>query len=324
VGRIAKRLGKVVEFLALPSANTEICAWPWESEDPPYHIVTKPNNSDGRGEYSRRVEFDDDGVPFRTERGRRLYDPLVVARYGLKMLSVGKATGEDVYRRRAGEARDALLRTAATHCRFGRGGSSATMHAEHPSAMVQGIVASFLLRAPRASDSDENEVVARRALAEMLVALEAGGARSRLQGSAFLEEFPQDPPSHVLNGCIFGLFGLYDAADSNVDPAARAVAAEVEATLESTISRFTTRTGWSRYALNVGGIAPRASVHYHLSHIRLLRVVAARTQGREISHAIETWSRARDSFLARGYNGAVKVGQVVWLRNIRRLPLNEG
>lgn len=167
-------------------------------------------------------------------------------------------------------------------------------------------------------------MVIERAAGRLMAPLGAGGTRSTLDGSPFLAEFPREPPSHILNGCIYGLFGLYDLADALGDSQAASLAAAIEGTLASKISRFVTCLGWSRYALAVYGHAPLSSVHYHRYHIVMARILAQRTGAPQLADAARRWESALAATLPRILNGALKSGQVLWMRDVRRLPLREG
>ncbi len=160
-----------------------------------------------------------------------------------------------------------------------------------------------------------------RALERMLQPVERGGARSDLDGGPFLEENPGTPVSHVLNGCLYGLFGLYDAADALGHQEAGRAAGEIETTLSRAVTTFTAPLGWTWYALRAHGRRYIARGYYHSVHIVQARVVAARTGDADIERAARLWASALDSLPTRLLYGAAKSAQVVWMRDIRRVPL---
>jgi hypothetical protein len=100
-----------------------------------------------------------------------------------------------------------------------------------------------------------------------------GGVAGRLGGGSLPEEFPTDPPSHVLNGCIFGLWGCYDVAVALDDSAAKELAEEGIATLAGELPRYDTGY-WSRYDLFPHPLLNVASPMYHQLHIDQLRAMA--------------------------------------------------
>ena len=94
------------------------------------------------------------------------------------------------------------------------------------SALAQGEAVSFLLRAAQVLERPELVELAERA-AESL--LDPGSALvATTSEGPVLQEYPTDPPAHVLNGWLFALWGLYDLAHhpgAESATAARAAAA---------------------------------------------------------------------------------------------------
>ncbi len=78
------------------------------------------------------------------------------------------------------------------------------------SAMTQGECVSAFVRAWKLTKDAKFVEGAQRALDLMLTSIEKGGP-SRWEGKYLvLEEIPSFPPSSILNGWIFAIFGLYD------------------------------------------------------------------------------------------------------------------
>jgi hypothetical protein len=127
--------------------------------------------------------------------------------------------------------------------------------------------------------------------------------------------------SHVLNGCVYGLWALYDLIDGMAYSELRPLVESVESCLARLAPRFTIANGWSLYALDTNGYAPLASIHYHRSHIRMFRLLAARTGQVAYSDAAERWERALNSSVVKCAVLARKSAQVMWMRDVLRLPL---
>lgn len=140
------------------------------------------------------------------------------------------------------------------------------------SGMAQGEGASLLVRAWRETGRDEFADAALKALESMRVLSEHGGVRAELDGGFFCEEYPTTPPSYVLNGGIFGLWGCYDVAQALGDEDARALFDEGVATLAESLWRYDTGR-WSRYDLFPHPVANIASSAYHRLHITQLRAM---------------------------------------------------
>ncbi len=96
------------------------------------------------------------------------------------------------------------------------------------SAMAQGEALSVLVRASNAAPARARyERAARLAVQPFLKDLEQGGVTCRDDaGCVYLEEYPSDPPSHVLNGWIFAWVGVREFADTFSDKAADGLAAK--------------------------------------------------------------------------------------------------
>ncbi|GEM_PF-3962983 len=297
---------------------------PWANDPRFYYLVNPLHDSDGHGGYARAHRFDEDGVPFVPRGSERYYNPLVVARYALKMLAISADRERPEAAEIARKMLAPLVAAGEATGAWGPGPRPEQMSHETPSCLTQGVVLSAIIRLAGSDPDERTRAMIERGAERLLAPMEHGGARSSLSGGDFLEEFPRVPPSHVLNGCVYGLFGLYDLADGFGHAQAAEAATLIESTLERTIERFVTRFGWSRYALNVYSHAPLASIHYHRYHIVMTRVLAARTGSAALAEVADRWERSLAAFGPRLASGAIKSAQVLWMRGIRRLPLHEG
>lgn len=150
------------------------------------------------------------------------------------------------------------------------------------SAMAQGEAASVFVRAHQV---EGGTTFARLALAA-LAPLQIGASDLVVQtvhGPA-LEEAPSRPASLVLNGWIFALWGLKDAALGLGDAAARALFEESAHALEATLPRYDTGS-WSLYSLFPHPLADLAKPFYHHLHGDQLQVMGALTGSAAFSDA---------------------------------------
>ncbi|MDX6452928.1 MAG: hypothetical protein QOH16_2977 [Gaiellaceae bacterium] len=160
------------------------------------------------------------------------------------------------------------------------------------SAMAQGEGASLLVRLANETGDERYAEAASRAIAAY--------PEARLSGGAVPEEYPTVPPSFVLNGAIFALWGLYDVWRGLGDEAAGARFREGVDTLAANIGRWDTGW-WSRYDLFPHPVANVASPSYHRLHIVQLRALdllepraeLARTADRFESYLGGSWGRRR-------------------------------
>jgi hypothetical protein len=156
--------------------------------------------------------------------------------------------------------------------------------------MAQGEGASLLVRLHAETGDGRYAEAARRALRPMRVPSTDGGAWAPLDGRAFPEEYPTDPPSFVLNGAIFALWGFRDVAVGLGDgDAAGAFEAGVD-TLAASIDRWDTGS-WSRYDLHPHRVVNVASAAYHELHVTQLEAMNALVARPELAAAAERFAR---------------------------------
>jgi heparosan-N-sulfate-glucuronate 5-epimerase len=170
------------------------------------------------------------------------------------------------------------------------------------SAMAQGQCASLLVRLHRTTGVESLAEASVKALRPMGLATRAGGVQALLDGRPFPEEYPTDPPSFVLNGALFSLWGYYDVWRGLADDGAgQSFLAGVD-TLAQNLHRWDTGF-WSRYDLYSHPIVRVcvASPFYHSLHIDQLRAMALihprseleRVQSRFEAYAESLWCRGR-------------------------------
>jgi peptidoglycan/xylan/chitin deacetylase (PgdA/CDA1 family) len=149
------------------------------------------------------------------------------------------------------------------------------------SAMAQGEGASLLVRLHRETGEER---------------WSDGGASALLDGSPFPEEYPTEPPSFVLNGGIFALWGFHDVGVGLGDERAASDFADGVDTLARNIRRWDTGY-WSLYDLFPHPIRNIASSAYHQIHIAQLRATNMLAPRRELAAAADRWEGyARERF----------------------------
>jgi heparosan-N-sulfate-glucuronate 5-epimerase len=169
------------------------------------------------------------------------------------------------------------------------------LHAPWLSAMAQGQCSSLLTRLSLETGSEELGASARRGLAPMQLPSAGGGVASTLQGGPFLEEYPTEPPSFVLNGAIFAAWGVRDVAVGLSDADAASLFSAVVETLARTVGRWDTGY-WSLYDLYPHRVRNVASPFYHALHARQLRLLAGMTGQSElqaVAERFEAYARLR-------------------------------
>jgi heparosan-N-sulfate-glucuronate 5-epimerase len=164
-----------------------------------------------------------------------------------------------------------------------------SMRAPWYSAMAQGQIASVLVRA-QSLLGDRYGDLALRAV-EPLVGPDRYGLVAHTGDGPVLEEgAPCRPPSHILNGWVFALWGLWDVAAGLGDERARRLYEDSLECLIRTLPAYDVGW-WTRYSLFPHPTTDLAKPFYHRLHIVQAQVLARMTHRKEFSEAAERWSR---------------------------------
>ncbi|MBN1349267.1 hypothetical protein JXJ21_07650 [candidate division KSB1 bacterium] len=223
--------------------------------------------------------YDSKGCP-RVDYGKKLglrYNPVTIAQYGLFNSDLFSATGEKRYLNLASTMADWLLENR----RDGSHGAAVWYYdfdieiykisAPWISAMAQGEAISLLLRANLFSPNQDYLEIAQKASRVFFHSVSDGGVCASFpDGSISLEEFPSDPPSHVLNGGIMALLGVYDLFLHSRDSDIEQVFHQAIDGLRRNLQRYDTGF-WTRYDLHAS--RRLASAMYHDMHVRLMKIL---------------------------------------------------
>jgi hypothetical protein len=182
------------------------------------------------------------------------------------------------------------------------------------SAMAQGLGVSLLVR------HGMGEHAARAA--ESLLDPEYGLV-SRGEHGPILEEYPAEPRPRVLNGWMWGLFGLYDLAHATADieqELREEAGANFErgiASLAAELPGYETGGGWSTYDRYPHPLANVASPFYHRLHVDMLRATARISPYEQVAdELLETAGRWEEA-LSRPMTRAGAVARKVGFRLVR-------
>jgi heparosan-N-sulfate-glucuronate 5-epimerase len=174
------------------------------------------------------------------------------------------------------------------------------------SSLAQGEAASLLVRAAEILGRAELLELADR-LVEPLLQPESRLVVFTAEGPV-LQEYPTDPPAHVLNGWVTSLFGLYDLAHppSELTAATQRAAAAFDAGTKALAARlhlYRTPLGWSRYDLYPHPLPNTASVAYHRLHVAQLRALNSLASHEAFAATADDWERslANPAALAVGF-----------------------
>jgi hypothetical protein len=176
------------------------------------------------------------------------------------------------------------------------------------SGMAQGQVLSLLTRAYEVTGSPTTADVARRAALSFCYTIQDGGAVSEApSGSLFIEEVAHSPAIHVLNGCLYGLYGLYEYTATFDDPELKPFLARCVEGVEEALPLFD-MGWWSRYSLGLRSHI--ATPYYHDVHVQQLRTLGEIFDRPEYTRYARRWDGQQQSSVLRrsqSVYGAIEV-----------------
>jgi hypothetical protein len=162
------------------------------------------------------------------------------------------------------------------------------------SGLAQGQGISLLLRAHAFSGSQKYQHAAEKAfvpltrpIAEGGVLFEERGDEDR-RGYLWVEEYLVDPPTHILNGFIWALWGVFDFWLARADASAKTVFDRGVETLLGNLAQFDTGY-WSLYEQSGTRLKMLASPFYHRLHIVQLRVMYILTRDARFVTVADRW-----------------------------------
>jgi D-glucuronyl C5-epimerase C-terminus len=166
------------------------------------------------------------------------------------------------------------------------------------SATAQGQAASLFVRVGLPD-------AAREAVSPLVV--EPSDLRAWTEHGPVLQEYPTEPPAHVLNGWIFALWGLYDVARGTGDEVAADAFEDGVAALAARLHRYELAGRWSRYDLYPHPIAHAASPFYHRLHVEQLRALHQLAPAPAFRDYASRWAASSRSYPSVGLGVARKV-----------------
>ena len=257
-----------------------------------------------RGDYHL---FDAQGIPRLCMRGAVVYHPSRIASFSIAHVTRYVLEGNPEDREKALRGArwlvDQQVGEGALEGAFPFSFEIDGLAPPWASALTQGLGLSALARAHLLTGEAAFAEAAVRGLAPFRRDIREGGVRSRFHGSVsvWYEEFPRpSDPSHVLNGYVYGLWGLRDVALLGLAPGAEELYRDGLASLAEHLPAFD-RGYWSNYDCP-DRMRPRAaSLFYHHLHGVMMRVLSriegegvfGRMAARWESNVPRPWCRLR-------------------------------
>lgn len=233
------------------------------------------------------------------------YNPIRIAQFALHCFGIWHATGDESARA------EFLAQAAWLRDRQQPRGIPGIYRFEFPwakygaepgwwSAMAQGEAVSVLLRADRIVPGGGFADAALRAALPFRYDIAHGGVVWREGPDVFFEEIANEHAAHVLNGCIFALWGLWELRQQTREPWLDPLLEESVGTLRRWLHAFDTGW-WTLYSLmrSAGGQPHVATLKYHAFHIAQMRVLAEMFDEPAFAQAAERWNAYVDSVECR-------------------------
>ena len=268
-----------------------------------------------------RGAYDANGIPQLDYHGHigLQYNPIAIAQYGLGNYNLWQRSGGDPNRK------EKFFRVADWLCSSLEHNSQGlavwnhhfnweyrdTLKAPWYSALAQGQGISVLVRAYKESNDPKYLEAARAAFVSFEKPIAEGGvAFTDESGDLWFEEYIVSPPTHILNGFIWALWGVYDYSLATKEQAPRDLFDRGVRTLILNLERYDLGF-WSLYEQSGTRLPMVASTFYHRLHIVQLRIMHRLTNEQEFAHVAERWENYTRSRVNRArallYKAAFKL-----------------
>jgi len=263
----------------------------------------------GKADY--RGPFDSSGVPLLDYQGDigRQHNPIAIAQYGLarfnRWCETRKADDEDAWMTAAWWLARQLRPNAAGVPVWNHDFDwpyRETLRAPWYSGLAQGSGISLLVRAADATGNWPFAKAAEQAFKAFHYDIDSGGVLAQdSSGRIWIEEYIVRPPSHILNGFIWAIWGVHDYARFSGSLHARGLFDSCLSTVERALSEYDTGR-WSLYELPAPGCQQMlASRYYHELHIVQLRALQRMTGRPVFGTVADRWQRYLDSRVNRAH-----------------------
>ena len=247
------------------------------------------------GEYAKPPGVDAAGIPFIdhthdvvvTDLDSATYDPITISQYALGRYEEylhGEEAAITDFLIQAEWLRDHLEHDGTLPIGFAV--PSRDLEPGWISAMAQGEAISVFVRAYVETADEEYLAAALSAFEPFTRSVQEGGVTCRDEAGTWLEEYPQYPPSHVLNGEIYAAFGLCDLLRVTDDDIVRELLDDTADTLVDNLYRYE-HDGWVIYELGSDQLAGKT---YYPLQIDQLRALGALVNDDRITSIANRWA----------------------------------
>jgi heparosan-N-sulfate-glucuronate 5-epimerase len=253
---------------------------------------------------------DGSGIPLLDYRGDLgpKYNPIAISQFGLGNFNEWLGNGDD----RSTRLRHVVLTAdwlvanlESNHCgvpvwhHYFDWEYRDTLRAPWYSGLAQGQGISLLHRAHAATGKDGYFQAAVRAYQALTLTIDQGGVVFVDQdGDPWIEEYIVDPPTHILNGFMWALWGVWDHWLVTREPEVKRFFDSCVQTLLKNLHRYDIGY-WSLYEQSGTRLPMIASPFYHSLHIVQLEVLFRLTGHESFRAWAEKWTTYQDSRMNR-------------------------
>jgi hypothetical protein len=224
------------------------------------------------------------------------YNPIAIAQWGLANYNLFCASGDQGRRRRTLKAADWLCANLEQNSHglwvwnhHFDWEYRDTLKAPWYSGLAQGQGVSLLLRAHAQTREERYMEAAGRAFVPLTRRVAEGGVLIEdEEKNLWIEEYLVNPPTHILNGFMWALWGVFDFWLARTDRPAKEIFDCGVRTLVHNLPRFDTGY-WSLYEQSGTRMKMLASPFYHRLHIVQLRIMAMLTGQSSFAEVAGRW-----------------------------------
>ncbi len=175
------------------------------------------------------------------------------------------------------------------------------------SGLAQGLGLSVLARAYQESNKREYLEAHSKAWVSMTKKIDEGGVIDiDKDGNYWIEEYIVNPPTHILNGFIWALWGIYDTWKLLDNSDAEKLFHQSSKTIENNLSKYDAGY-WSLYEQSGTMMPMLSSPFYHQLHIVQLKILTILTSNSVFEKTAQKWKTYKRSRFkrTRAYLGKV-------------------
>ncbi len=255
-------------------------------------------------------DFDKNGIPVLDYRGSvgKQYVPIAVAQYGLGHYNLYQQKNDPKNLNIATKQADWLVNNLKLNQ---KGVKVWTFNFDWEyrdilkspwySALAQGNGISLLLRIYQTTQDKKYLVTAQEAFEALTITVDKGGTLFiDIQGDYWLEETIVNPPTHILNGFLWTIWGVWDYYLATKEPVIKTLFDRCIKTLKNNLKNFDIGW-WSLYEQSGTKMKMLASPFYHNLHIVQLKILYKITGETIFNKYAEKWEKYQKNRLYRNF-----------------------